>query len=283
MQRVQNSLKIRKMSWVEVKRFRSCGEKAWRKRTLPAVKPGCGVARWAVQATYYYIDTMITIKMEREVIADWCYPHGRQKLLALLRTTHDLFHRISRRFAMVQNGIYLGRDGALNLVLAGDRGQGPRGPYAFGDHACTSDYLHQSASFAEFNPQLAIAAKGAGTRQHQVAQACESAQGFSAGTKGHGQAGHFRQTTGDQRGDCIGTQPQTLASSRADSHHIFHRACQLDADPIVVGVQAEGRAGEFPLNIISDAFDSVILFNWGPALGCHNHRGGIAARGFQRA
>jgi hypothetical protein len=58
-QSVQNSLKIRKMSWVEVKRFRSCGKKAWRKRTLPAVKPGCCAVRSSCDIL---LDTTITIK-----------------------------------------------------------------------------------------------------------------------------------------------------------------------------------------------------------------------------
>ena len=64
-----------------------------------------------------------------------------------------------------------------------------------------------------------------------------------------GQARHLRQAARDQRRQRIRAKAQPLASACGNGHDIFHRAGELHAEHVVVGVQAKSRSGKFFLKI----------------------------------
>ena len=110
--------------------------------------------------------------------------------------------------------------------------------------------------FPNSEANVAIAAKRACARKDQIAQACQSTQSLSPGTKRDGQTGHLRQSASDEGRERVRAKAQPLASARGNRHDVFHGAGQFDAEYVVIGVQAKCRSGKF---FLQKSRDGVVV------------------------
>src|SRR5271163_1963830 len=146
---------------------------------------------------------------------------------------------------MLQYSVNLFCDGELDPGLAGKRQKGAASSDAFSDHLHAFQNLGEGASLAKLYADIAVAALRPGAGQDEIAQARKAAERLLARTKGYGQARHFGEAARDQRRQRIGTEPDALANSRRDGDNVFHCASELDAEHVVVGIQAKIGRGEF--------------------------------------
>jgi hypothetical protein len=84
----------------------------------------------------------------------------------------------------------------------------------------------------------------AGGCQHQVAQARQAGEGFGACAQRHAEARHFGETPGNERRACVEPQLQSVTETCRNRQHVLDRTAHFDANHIVAGVDAQGRAVE---------------------------------------
>jgi hypothetical protein len=81
-----------------------------------------------------------------------------EPLFAFLGALHDCGYGFARGFAVMEDGIYLSRDGEFNVMFRGEGEEGGGGTDTFGDGASACQYFRQGAAFAKFDAQLTVAA-----------------------------------------------------------------------------------------------------------------------------
>ena len=108
-------------------------------------------------------------------------------------------------------------------------------------------------TFAEFDSHKAIAAKRARASEHQIAQTCETTERLRPRPQRHGQTRHFRQAARDQCRESVRSETQPLTRPGGNSHHIFHSACELHAQNVVVGIETKVWASKLFLQLGSES------------------------------
>ena len=149
----------------------------------------------------------------------------------------------------MQNGIHLLGDRHLDATSASQSDRSLGGEDAFRDRPVhAGDDVRQFAAAAQFDAYAAIARESAGAGEHQVAQAGESGHGFLAAAAGHGQPRDLSQAAGDESGNGIVAESQSVAHSGRDGDNVFQRSAEFNSDHIVVGVKPEAGIAEFALH-----------------------------------
>ncbi len=106
----------------------------------------------------------------------------------------------------------------------------------------TSWFGSASATAAQRDAVGEVARLDARAGEHQVAEAGEAHQRFGAGAERLGEAAQFGEAARDQRGERAGAELAAGDDAGGDGEHVLHRAADLDADDVGLGVGAEGRA-----------------------------------------
>src|SRR3954463_13134961 len=149
----------------------------------------------------------------------------------------------------MQDGVHLFRYGHFDVHFLGQANGSVGGEHALGDHAVhAGDDLVEFAAFAEFHADGPVAGKASGAGEDEVAHAGKSGHGFVTRTAGFGQAGDLGQSTGDERGDGVVAEPESVANAGGNGDYVLERAAEFHADDVVVGVNAKGVVAEFALH-----------------------------------
>src|ERR1700688_1223055 len=94
-----------------------------------------------------------------------------RNFLSFLRALHNLPNGVLRRFAFMEYTGHLLGDRQVDLCFTGQRKQRRGGAHPFRNHAHAGENFGKRAALAQLDAHLAIAAKRAGARKHQIAQA----------------------------------------------------------------------------------------------------------------
>ena len=114
---------------------------------------------------------------------------------------------------------------------------------AFRDGLLAAQRLLERRALADLDAERAVAAQRAGAREHEIAHAGESGEGGRARAERDAEPRHLVQPARDERGARVVAESNAFDDAGGDGHDVLERAAQLDADHVVVGVDAEGRAG----------------------------------------
>src|SRR6185437_834468 len=93
-----------------------------------------------------------------------------------------------------------------------------------------------------------IAAMWADASSDEIAQAGQSGEGLRLSSQGDAEACHLDEAARQQRRLGVIAQAQTIIDAGGDADDIFERPCQLDADRIEIGIDAEMLGAEHLLN-----------------------------------
>src|SRR5205823_664690 len=98
------------------------------------------------------------------------------------------------------------------------------------------------------NSYTAVAGKSAGTSEDEITEASQAGHCLLASAARDYQARDLGQATGDEGGDRVVAQTQSVTNSGGDGDDVFQSAAQLDADDVVVGVNPKTGIAEFALH-----------------------------------
>ena len=157
---------------------------------------------------------------------------------------HQFRHGLRRPHAAVEQRHHAVGDRHLDAQVPRALHHRARAVHAFGHVAQRIDRLRQRLALGQQQADLAVAREIAGGGEHQVAQAREAHEGVGPRAEGHAQARHLGQAAGDQRGARVEPERQAVGQAGRDGQHVLDRAADLDADDVVVGIDAQGRAVE---------------------------------------
>ena len=100
------------------------------------------------------------------------------------------------------------------------------------------------APLADLEPERAIAAERARARQHEIAEPGESGERRWLRAERDAEPRHLGQPARDERRARVEAEPEAFDDSGRDGHHVLERAAKLDADDVVVRVDAKVRRAE---------------------------------------
>ena len=151
----------------------------------------------------------------------------------------------------MQDGGHLFGDGHFDVVGTRQAEGGGGGADALRYFAVqVGENLRQLAALAQFDADHAVARERAGAGEHQIAQAGESGKRFCLAAAGHGEARNLGDAPGDEASSGVVPKAQAGDDTGGDGNDVLERAAEFDADDVVIGVEAECRARELPLEVV---------------------------------
>ena len=93
----------------------------------------------------------------------------------------------------------------------------------------------------DLDADRAVAAQRTGAREHEIAESGEPGERRRLRAQRDAEPRHLGQPARDQRRARVEAEPETLGDSRRDGHDVLERAAELDADDVVVRVDAKVR------------------------------------------
>ena len=142
--------------------------------------------------------------------------------------------------------------------------------HAFGDHLRARRNLLGRFALAQPFAETAVAAVAAEGGDDQVAHAAQSEKCVPPRAQRHAEPGHLRQPARAQRRLRVVAESNPVAGAGGDGDDVLERAAQLDANDVVVRVNAEPLVHE---NFLGGRRQRRIF-------GGHDHRRGDAAPDF---
>src|ERR1700731_1041616 len=101
--------------------------------------------------------------------------------------------------------------------------------------------LRQLSSTPKFHAHAAIARETARASQHQIAKPGQAGHRLCFASAGDDQARHFRQASSDEGSNGIMAEAKASCYAGCNCDRIFQRPTKLNADRVVVGVDAKTR------------------------------------------
>ena len=124
-------------------------------------------------------------------------------------------------------------------MFPGQRADDPGSMQAFDGLADFRKRLFRGAAPGQRQAEAAVAGLVIGTGQHQVSHAGQTHKGVAPPPQCLSQAHNLGQPPGHQRSPGVGAVAQAIGNAGGDCHDIFHRAADLHADNVIMGISPE--------------------------------------------
>ena len=147
----------------------------------------------------------------------------------------------ARRMSLEQNAVHHLHNGHVDVVPVGERERARRRRRRLRRPSpCPASARSSDAPLPDLDADRAIATQRARAREHEIADAGESGERRRARAKRDAEPRHLVQSARDERRARVVAQPNAFDDSGRDGHDVLERAAELDADHVVVRVDAEG-------------------------------------------